>query len=113
MFDCADDHHEEQAQSDRLASRNKNHTLIHLLQDRASQHPDQTAYTFLEDGEREVNSLTYQQLDQRARAIAAYLQAQLTIGDRVLLVYPQGIEVIAALFGCLYAGMIAIPVPAP
>ena len=88
-------------------------TLVDLLRDRASQHPNRTAYTFLEDGEREVSSLTYRQLDEKVRAIAAHLQAQLTIGDRVLLVYPQGLEAIAALFGCLYAGMIAIPAPAP
>ncbi|MBW4473277.1 MAG: AMP-binding protein [Stenomitos rutilans HA7619-LM2] len=99
--------------SDRLASRNKNRTLVNLLQERASQHPDRTAYTFLEDGERESDTLTYRQLDEKARAIAAYLQAQLSVGDRVLLVYPQGLEAIAALFGCLYAGMIAIPAPAP
>jgi acyl-CoA synthetase (AMP-forming)/AMP-acid ligase II len=67
-------------------------TLINLLQDRACQHPDQTAYTFLEDGEREGNRLTYQQLDEQAMAIAAYLQAQLTIGNQVLLLYPQGID---------------------
>lgn len=87
-------------------------TLIDLLRDRASQHP-QIAYTFLEDGEREGNWLTYQQLDRKARSIAGYLQSQLSVGERVLLVYPQGLEAIAALFGCLYAGVVAIPAPAP
>jgi len=52
-------------------------------------------------------------LDEKARAIAAYLQSQLSVGDRVLLVYPQGLESIAAFFGCLYAGVVAIPAPAP
>lgn len=61
-------------------------TLVDLLRDLVSQHPDQTAYTFLENGERESSSLTYRQLDEKVRAIAAYLQAQLTIGDQVLLV---------------------------
>ncbi len=88
-------------------------TLVDLLRDRASQYPEKVAYTFLEDGEYEVSHFTYRQLDEKARAIAAYLQAQLKIGDRVLLVYPQGLEAIAALLGCLYAGMIAIPAPAP
>lgn len=96
-----------------LVSQTENHTLVNFLQDCASKHPNKVVYTFLEDGEHEVNSLTYQQLDQKARTIAAYLQSQLAIGDRVLLVYPQGLEAIAALFGCLYAGMIAIPAPAP
>ncbi|MHC5731468.1 MAG: AMP-binding protein, partial [Nostoc sp.] len=47
------------------------------------------------------------------RAIAVYLQSRLSPGERVLLVYPQGLEAIAAFFGCLYAGVVAIPAPAP
>jgi acyl-CoA synthetase (AMP-forming)/AMP-acid ligase II/thioesterase domain-containing protein/acyl carrier protein len=89
------------------------YTLVNLLRSRASHYPNKVAYTFLKDGEHESDTLTYRQLDEKARAIAAYLQAQLSPGDRVLLVYPQGLEAIAALFGCLYAGMIAIPAPAP
>ncbi|WP_306297053.1 AMP-binding protein [Nostoc sp. C052] len=52
-------------------------------------------------------------MDEKARAIAAYLQSRLCVGERVLLVYPQGLEAIAAFFGCLYAGVVAIPAPAP
>lgn len=96
-------------------------TLVNLLQNRAFQHPDRAAspqgnhiaYTFLEDGKKPSASLTYCQLDEKARAIATYLQSQLSVGDRVLLVYPQGLESIAAFFGCLYAGVVAIPAPAP
>ncbi|WP_333299216.1 AMP-binding protein [Microcoleus sp. AT13-A6] len=88
-------------------------TLYSLLRDRASRNPDQTAYTLLEDGENEIAGLTYRQLDEKARAIAAYLQSQLSVGERVLLVYPQGLESIVAFFGCLYAGAVAIPAPAP
>ncbi|MEH1934231.1 MAG: AMP-binding protein [Nostoc sp.] len=88
-------------------------TLVNLLHNRASQQPDQTAYTFLVDGENESANLTYRSLDEKARAIAVYLESQLSIGERVLLVYPQGLEAIAAFFGCLYAGVVAIPAPAP
>lgn len=70
-------------------------TLVNLLHDRTSQQPDQIAYIFLKDGERQGNRLTYQQLDEKARAIAVYLQARLSIGNRVLLVYPQRLEAIA------------------
>ncbi|MEH2236056.1 AMP-binding protein [Nostoc sp.] len=98
--------------SARLASQNENSTLVNL-HNRASLHPDKIVYTFLEDGQKPSASLTYQQLDEKARAIAAYLQSQLSIGERVLLVYPQGLEAIAAFFGCLYAGVVAIPAPAP
>ncbi|MCT7979845.1 AMP-binding protein [Laspinema olomoucense] len=88
-------------------------TLIHLLQTRAHQQPNQIAYTFLKNGKTPTSQLTYRQLDQKAKAIAAYLQSQLSPGSRVLLVYPQSLDAIAALFGCLYAGVIAIPAPAP
>ncbi|MEH2003239.1 MAG: fatty acyl-AMP ligase [Nostoc sp.] len=88
-------------------------TLVSCLRDRLSQYPDQIAYTFLENGEKPSASLTYRQLDAKARAIAVYLQSRLSPGERVLLVYPQGLEAIAAFFGCLYAGVVAIPAPAP
>jgi len=88
-------------------------TLVNLLCDRAFQQPDSIAFAFLEDGKNESNSITYAQLDQKAVAIATYLQSRLAFGARVLLVYPQGLEAIAAFFGCLYAGVVAIPAPAP
>jgi acyl-CoA synthetase (AMP-forming)/AMP-acid ligase II len=52
-------------------------------------------------------------LDGQARAIGAMLQTCSAGGDRVLLLYPTGLEFIAAYFGCLYAGVIAVPVPPP
>jgi natural product biosynthesis luciferase-like monooxygenase protein/FkbM family methyltransferase len=52
-------------------------------------------------------------LDRRARAIAAKLQAQGMEGRRVLLLYPAGLEYIAAFFGCLYAGAVAVPTYPP
>jgi acyl-CoA synthetase (AMP-forming)/AMP-acid ligase II/thioesterase domain-containing protein/acyl carrier protein len=88
-------------------------TLTHLLQTRAHQQPNQLAYRFLKNCKTPTSQLTYRQLDQQAKAIAAYLQTQLSPGSRVLLVYPQSLDAIAALFGCLYAGVIAIPAPAP
>ncbi|EHJ13171.1 fatty acyl-AMP ligase, partial [Crocosphaera watsonii] len=63
--------------------------------------------------EKETPPLTYAELDQQAKAIAALLQKYQARGERALLLYPQGLEVIAAFCGCLYAGVIAIPVPPP
>jgi acyl-CoA synthetase (AMP-forming)/AMP-acid ligase II len=88
-------------------------TIIELLQQRASQQGDKPAYTFLIDGKKETPPLTYSQLETQAKAIAALLQTQQVKGERALLLYPQGLEVIAAFCGCLYAGVIAIPVPPP
>jgi acyl-CoA synthetase (AMP-forming)/AMP-acid ligase II/acyl carrier protein len=88
-------------------------TLIELLRGRAESQPDKTAYTFLLDGETDETSLTYDELDQRARAIATHLQNLNCKDQPVLLLYPPGLEYIAAFFGCLYAGAIAVPVYPP
>nr|QEO74685.1 AMP-dependent synthetase and ligase [uncultured bacterium] len=88
-------------------------TLVELLRARAGSQPDKNAYTFLIDGETEETSLSYGELDQRARAIGARLQGLNAKGQLVLLLYPPGLEYIAAFFGCLYAGAVAVPVYPP
>ncbi|MEO0456977.1 MAG: fatty acyl-AMP ligase [Cyanobacteria bacterium P01_A01_bin.114] len=88
-------------------------TLVDLLQFRAANQSTDLAYQFLIDGKKEGVAYTYAELDQQARAIAALLQQQAVKGERALLLYPQGAEVVAAFCGCLYAGVIAIPVPPP
>jgi acyl-CoA synthetase (AMP-forming)/AMP-acid ligase II len=88
-------------------------TLVDLLSYRAKYQPEQTAYTFLQDGEDEVGSLTYRELNQQAQAIAAKLQSLGATGSRALLLYPPGLEFIAAFLGCLYAGVVAVPAYPP
>ena len=90
-------------------------SLVELLQDRAIGQSEQIAYRFLQDGKTEIGSLTYQELDKQARAIAGKLQSLLQPGSRALLVYPYhaGLEFIAGFFGCLYAGIIAVTANPP
>jgi len=88
-------------------------SLVELLRFRALTQPEQRAYVFLDDGERPGRTLTYAQVDLRARTIAASLEGEAEPGDRVLLVIPAGLEFIEAFFGCLYAGLIAVPIQAP
>ncbi|KAB8332383.1 AMP-binding protein [Scytonema tolypothrichoides VB-61278] len=88
-------------------------TLVDLLRKRAQQQPRQVAYTFLVDGETEEVNLTYQELDQKARSLAGVLQSMKATGERALLLYPPGLEFITAFFGCLYAGVTAVPVYPP
>ena len=88
-------------------------TLIELLGERTQIEPEKVAYKFLHRGENEAYSLTYKELDEQAKAIATYLQSLNVIGERALLLYPPGIEFIAAFFGCLYAGVIAVPAYPP
>jgi 8-amino-7-oxononanoate synthase len=87
--------------------------LVELLRHRARCQPDDTAFTYLVDGESEQTHLTYRELDSRARAIGAWLESHDLVGERALLLYPAGLEFIAAFFGCLYAGVIAVPVYPP
>lgn len=88
-------------------------SLIDLLIHRSLEQPERLAYCFLQDGEAGEVSLTYRQLDQKARAIGASLQNAESSGRRVLLLYPPGLEYIAAFFGCLYAGAVAVPAYPP
>jgi acyl-CoA synthetase (AMP-forming)/AMP-acid ligase II/acyl carrier protein len=88
-------------------------TIIDLLRNRANQQPELTGYTFLVDGETQTTTLTYQTLDLQARRIAAHLQSLNAQGSRALLLYPSGLEFIAAFFGCLYAGVTAVPAYPP
>jgi amino acid adenylation domain-containing protein len=84
-------------------------SLVKLLQRRALEDPDRPAYTFLDDGENESERLTYGQMDCRARATAALLQSLGMSGRRVALVLPSGLDYLIALFGCMYAGALAVP----
>jgi acyl-CoA synthetase (AMP-forming)/AMP-acid ligase II len=86
-------------------------TLGEILTWRARHRPDKRAFLYLERGERETGSLTFSELHLRARAIAHALQKNELGGRRVILAYPSGLEYVAALFGCFYAGAIAVPVP--
>ncbi|MBW4558236.1 MAG: AMP-binding protein [Trichormus sp. ATA11-4-KO1] len=86
--------------------------LVELLRYRAVNQSEKQAFSFLVNGQQETD-FTYQELDLKARAIAVALKNITTIGDRVLLIYPPGLEFIAAFFGCLYAGVIAAPAYPP
>jgi len=87
--------------------------LVDLLQHRAAHSASASAFIYLVDGETEEIQYTCQQLDRQARAIAAHLQKQGLEGERALLLYPAGLEFIAAFFGCLYAGVVAVPAYPP
>jgi acyl-CoA synthetase (AMP-forming)/AMP-acid ligase II/acyl carrier protein len=91
----------------------KDATWVDLLRYRALQQPLQKAFTFLENGETASSSLSYGEFDRLARAIASQLQSLKLAGERALLLYPPGLEYLVAFFGCLYAGVIAVPAYPP
>ena len=78
--------------------------MIHLLRRRVQEHGEKTVYTYLQDGESQECRLTYCELERRALAIAADLQAYFSSGERVLLIFPPGTEFPTAFYGCLLRG---------
>ena len=93
----------------------KQSSIVAILQQKAIAKPDATAYIFLEDGENKEVKLTYRELEDRVKAIASRLQSSVKIGSRALLVYPynDSLDFITAFFGCLYAGVVAVPCHPP
>jgi amino acid adenylation domain-containing protein/non-ribosomal peptide synthase protein (TIGR01720 family) len=87
--------------------------LVELLQQRAAAAPERVAYRFVGDGETGESRITYGELNLRARSIAACLQETGAGGERALLIYPAGLAYVEAFFGCLYAGVIAVPAYPP
>lgn len=88
-------------------------TLVELLRERASAAPDAVAYGFLADGEQDMRTLTYGELEERAAATAAMLSRRVAPGARVVLVFEPGLDFLAGFFGCLMAGVVAVPVYPP
>lgn len=88
-------------------------SIVDLLEQRATAHPDRLAFTFLKDGEIEVASLTYGELRDRVAAVAAHLQRSGLEGRAALLLYPPGLEFVVAFYACLYAKVVAIPAVPP
>ena len=88
-------------------------TIVDLLRQRAGYRPNDRAFTFLVDGEHAELEITYAELDRKARAVGAWLAASGMAGKRVLLLYPSGLDFIAAFMGCLYGGAIAVPAYPP
>src|SRR5271167_3131310 len=86
-------------------------SVVEMLYHRACETPDLNAYTFLADGEVPAGCLTYSALDRRARILSEQLRERFPSGERVLLLFAPGLDFITAFFGCLYAEMIAVPVP--
>jgi amino acid adenylation domain-containing protein len=90
-------------------------SFVEVLQTRAAQTPDALAFRFVEPG-REPEEVSYAGLDASARDVAAALATASragTQGERAVLLFPPGRGYVAAFFGCLYAGVIAVPVYPP
>ncbi|WP_223268241.1 type I polyketide synthase [Streptosporangium nondiastaticum] len=88
-------------------------TVAALLRCRADRTPDALAYRFLHGADDASESVRYGELDLRARTVAGRLLRENLSGKPVLLLHPPGLDYIAAFFGCLYAGAVAVPAYPP
>ncbi len=90
-------------------------TLVAVLREHAHRQPDRPALTFVADLAQDPAgaSLSYRDLDLLARRTAALLQERYAVGDRAMLLFPTGLQFAVAMLGCVYAGLIAVPVPLP
>ncbi|MBB5342722.1 thioester reductase domain-containing protein [Tunturibacter empetritectus] len=90
-------------------------SILGQLQTLADKHPDKLLYSYLDVDGDPIESYTYASFLLRAEAIAGHLLrgGGFAAGDRLLLAYPPGLEMICAFFGCVRAGLIPVPVYPP
>jgi|GEM_PF-1210435 len=79
----------------------------------AKDRPDHRALIFLEKGEEETSVLSYTELHTRAQIVALQLRELGLVGERALLLFHPGIDYVLTFLGCLYAGVVAVPVYPP
>lgn len=87
--------------------------LVEAIRENCLTKSDTKAFAYILDGEADEVQLTYGELDEKGRTIGAYLQQFTRPGDRAILLYPPGLDTISALIGCLYAGVVVVPVIPP
>lgn len=89
--------------------------LIDTLKLRAQQHPDHILYSLINSKGVETETVTCSQLWRRAERIGALLldKGQLNLGDHVALIFPPGLDLICAFYGCLAVGLVPVCIRAP
>ena len=88
-------------------------TILDYLGHWAEVSPDKCFSAFLDRNGTPRETYTYQSFEARTRFLAEYLDEETTLrsGDRAALVYPPGLEMVAALVACARIGVIPVPVP--
>jgi thioester reductase-like protein len=88
-------------------------TILDYLGHWAAVHPDKCLSVFLDGHGKVREKYTYQSFETRTRFLAEYIHDETALqrGDRVALVYPPGLEMVAAFVACARIGAIPVPVP--
>ncbi|XP_027404244.1 disco-interacting protein 2 homolog A isoform X5 [Bos indicus x Bos taurus] len=89
--------------------------LPDVLQWRAHTTPEHPLFLLLNAKGTVTSTATCVQLHKKAERVAAALmeKARLSAGAHVALVYPPGVDLIAAFYGCLYCGCVPVTVRPP
>ncbi|MBY0572662.1 MAG: AMP-binding protein, partial [Undibacterium sp.] len=90
-----------------------NFTIIDHLHEHVRTKPDALAFCFLSDLEAVPQDLSYSQLLADATAVADFLKSRAEVGSRIMLFFPPGLAYLRAFYGCLLAGMVAVPLYPP
>ncbi len=89
-------------------------TIDAILRKRAQKQPENVAYIHRLNEKRDEIKITYAELDLQAKRIAHALRHCAQKPPSItLLLFPPGLDFICAFFGCLCAGVIAVPLPLP
>jgi thioester reductase-like protein len=90
-------------------------SILDHLDRLTDEHPNKLLYSYLDVNGDLIETHTYASFLRRAQAIAGHLrkEGRFAAGDRILLAYPPGLEMICAFFGCVRAGLIPVPVYPP
>ncbi len=86
-------------------------SLAGMLREAALESPDRTAITAMDRHGNAVATLSARELDLAARSLAAELLSVAGHGDRVIVPAMPGLRFQVAFMACLYAGLVAVPVP--
>ncbi|XP_071791517.1 disco-interacting protein 2 homolog C-like [Asterias amurensis] len=89
--------------------------LSEVLKWRAQSTPDHVLYTLLNNKGAVSLALTCSQLNKKAERVGALLQekGRVNTGDHVALIFPPGMDLIVAFYGCLYIGAVPVTVRPP
>lgn len=109
---CDDKTSEETCRYLETVARRPNITIAQLLDEMVPYYAEKRAITYLDGKGKEVENHSYGEVLLYVRRIAAYLQREVGLrpGDRAVLLYPPGQEFILGYLGCMYAGLVAVPV---
>jgi len=88
-------------------------TLIDTVFENAERTPHKRAYLYVHGDSASNDVITYAELCSQVCRTASLLSQRGGRGERALLIYQPGLEFVCTFLGCLYAGIVAVPIYPP